>query len=232
MFQEPRDRPNNPARRDGQSGGHQRGRGRGRGDHHGGRDRANFNNRASPAYPQSVPTIQYVTPGAFVSIVLKVDQPTGREVQGAVSEVLTNGNHPRGIKVRLRDGRVGRVQRMVSQEEAAAGESGLSNLGRNGEPTHTTSVMGVRPSRFAARYTDARDEWHPDAPERHTLSLGDYLKPGSKGFSAEETDDRQKAHPDPSERVDFVFTTICPVCNTFEGDETAVAHHVESHFAD
>lgn len=26
-------------------------------------------------------------------------------------------------------------------------------------------------------------------------------------------------------------TATCPVCGVFEGDETAVAHHVESHFA-
>jgi uncharacterized repeat protein (TIGR03833 family) len=58
-----------------------------------------------------------VTPGARVSIVLKQDQPTGHEVQGIVADVLTRGNHPRGIKVRLQDGRVGRVQRMKDGPE-------------------------------------------------------------------------------------------------------------------
>lgn len=52
----------------------------------------------------SIPTTAVVVPGAAVSIVLKVDQPTGREVQGIVAELLTAGNHPRGIKVRLVDG--------------------------------------------------------------------------------------------------------------------------------
>ncbi|KAK4539255.1 hypothetical protein LTR36_000861, partial [Oleoguttula mirabilis] len=61
----------------------------------------------------NVPTIQQVTRGAAVSIVLKEDQPTGREVEGVVQSLLTRGNHPRGIKVRLQDGRVGRVQRMA-----------------------------------------------------------------------------------------------------------------------
>lgn len=180
-----------------------------------------------------MPTIQQVAPGAFVSIVLKMDQATGQEVQGTVSEVLTNGNHPRGIKVRLRDGRVGRVQRMVHQEEAAAGEAGLSNLSRNGEPVYSTGVMGARPSRFTARYSDARDEWHPDAPERHTPSLGDYLKPGSRRLDEEDQGyDRHTSQPARMEEANLVSTTICPVCNTFEGDETAVAHHIESHFAD
>ncbi|RDA91083.1 hypothetical protein CP533_2982 [Ophiocordyceps camponoti-saundersi (nom. inval.)] len=66
----------------------------------------------------SVPTKEQVVPGANVFIVLKQDQATGRETAGTVQEILTRGDHPRGIKVRLRDGRVGRVRRMGS---AAAG---------------------------------------------------------------------------------------------------------------
>lgn len=61
----------------------------------------------------SVPLHNQVEPGTLVSIVLKQDQRTGRQVQGAVSQVLTRGNHPRGVKVRLSDGRIGRVQRLV-----------------------------------------------------------------------------------------------------------------------
>ena len=48
-------------------------------------------------------------------------KPTGRQVQGTVADVLTSGNHPHGIKVRLVDGRVGRVQRMATEDEARAG---------------------------------------------------------------------------------------------------------------
>lgn len=62
----------------------------------------------------NVPTTQQVKPGASVSIVLKADQATGREVQGVVQDLLTRGDHPRGIKVRLQDGRIGRVQRMAN----------------------------------------------------------------------------------------------------------------------
>ncbi|KAL2829530.1 hypothetical protein BDW59DRAFT_36202 [Aspergillus cavernicola] len=61
-----------------------------------------------------VPTIADVIPGAFVNIVLKADQPTGRTVSGTVFKLLTRGNHPRGIKVQLVDGRVGRVQSMAA----------------------------------------------------------------------------------------------------------------------
>ncbi|GAA5978501.1 hypothetical protein JCM10908_004380 [Rhodotorula pacifica] len=50
-----------------------------------------------------------LVPGTRVSITLKQDQGTGRTVEGTVSERLTKGDHPRGVKVRLQDGRVGRV---------------------------------------------------------------------------------------------------------------------------
>jgi uncharacterized repeat protein (TIGR03833 family) len=48
--------------------------------------------------------------GAEVDIVLKADQRTGALTRGVVREVLTNSStHPRGIKVRLSSGAVGRV---------------------------------------------------------------------------------------------------------------------------
>ncbi|KIW83942.1 hypothetical protein Z517_03188 [Fonsecaea pedrosoi CBS 271.37] len=55
--------------------------------------------------------------GQFVSIVLKADQRTGRQVQGTVSQLLTRHNHPRGIKVKLTDGRVGRVQQILTHAQ-------------------------------------------------------------------------------------------------------------------
>ncbi len=52
--------------------------------------------------------------GLKVAIVLKQDQRSGRETIGTVKDLLTNSNfHPHGIKVRLTDGQVGRVQRIL-----------------------------------------------------------------------------------------------------------------------
>lgn len=49
--------------------------------------------------------------GAKVNIVLKQDQRSGNLTQGIVKNILTNSpTHPHGIKVRLQDGQVGRVQ--------------------------------------------------------------------------------------------------------------------------
>lgn len=54
-----------------------------------------------------------VRPGLEVSIVLKQDQRTGKLTVGIVKDILTNSpNHPHGIKVRLEDGQVGRVQKL------------------------------------------------------------------------------------------------------------------------
>jgi uncharacterized repeat protein (TIGR03833 family) len=57
---------------------------------------------------------KHITPGLKVAIVLKQDQRTGRQTVGIVKDLLTNSsNHPHGIKVRLTDGQVGRVQRII-----------------------------------------------------------------------------------------------------------------------
>ncbi len=55
-----------------------------------------------------------ITPGLLVDVVLKADQGTGTLTRGIVQEILIpSAYHPRGIKVRLQDGRVGRVQRIL-----------------------------------------------------------------------------------------------------------------------
>jgi len=55
-----------------------------------------------------------IRPGLEVDVVLKKDQRTGKRTRGIVKELLTNSSfHPHGIKVRLQDGQVGRVQEIV-----------------------------------------------------------------------------------------------------------------------
>ncbi|MDQ3087103.1 MAG: YwbE family protein [Acidobacteriota bacterium] len=58
-----------------------------------------------------------IRPGMRVAIVLKQDQRTGRQTIGIVKDLLTKStNHPHGIKVRLTDGQVGRVQDILADE--------------------------------------------------------------------------------------------------------------------
>ncbi|MDD5032135.1 MAG: YwbE family protein [Patescibacteria group bacterium] len=48
--------------------------------------------------------------GLSVAIVQKQDQRTGKLTEGIVADILTSSSfHPRGIKVRLETGEVGRV---------------------------------------------------------------------------------------------------------------------------
>lgn len=60
--------------------------------------------------------------GLAVEIETKEDQGTGRLTSGTIVEILTPGKrHPYGIKVRLRDGQVGRVKKVagpVTEEQA------------------------------------------------------------------------------------------------------------------
>ena len=59
-----------------------------------------------------------IRPGLRVAIVLKQDQRTGKQTIGVVKDLLTNSEyHPHGIKVRLTDGQVGRVQSILSEKE-------------------------------------------------------------------------------------------------------------------
>jgi uncharacterized repeat protein (TIGR03833 family) len=198
---------------------------------------------ADPMPPSGVPKTHEVIPGAHVNIVLKADQPTGRQERGIVRDVLTKGNHPRGIKVRLTDGRIGRVQSTV-----ARGVGGDSTTLQ--PPSSTASMMPATPGTATSpqsqrgwpRYRDVRlDEPLNAAPEQ--IDLGAYIVPsrrkgqGRKGASISQSDDVGSAldsgastsHND-SAPVATSATATCPVCGEFEGDESAVAHHVDEHF--
>ncbi len=55
-----------------------------------------------------------IRPGLRVAVVLKNDQRTGKRTLGIVKDILTSwSSHPHGIKVRLADGQVGRVQEIL-----------------------------------------------------------------------------------------------------------------------
>lgn len=63
----------------------------------------------------AVPSRSELQPGVRVSVVEKQNQPTGAQTEGVVARILTKSpTHPHGIKVMLQDGRVGRVQEIIS----------------------------------------------------------------------------------------------------------------------
>lgn len=55
-----------------------------------------------------------IKPGIKVDIVLKMDQRTRILTRGIVRDILTkSAGHPHGIKVRLANGKVGRVKKIL-----------------------------------------------------------------------------------------------------------------------
>jgi uncharacterized repeat protein (TIGR03833 family) len=61
-----------------------------------------------------VPRRSEIHPGMRVQIIEKQNQRTGTLSDGIVAAILTHSPaHPHGIKVRLVDGRVGRVQAIL-----------------------------------------------------------------------------------------------------------------------
>ncbi|KAJ0416087.1 hypothetical protein BJY00DRAFT_317220 [Aspergillus carlsbadensis] len=160
-----------------------------------------------------VPTIRDVIPGKLVNIILKADQPTGRTVSGTVATLLTRGNHPRGIKVRLTDGRVGRVQSM------AAGGAG----------NETSSQMGT-----VSTFPTSRVAESAVGPPSQTIGLDAYItKPRRRGAGGKHGSNQPPSGGNDEEQTAHSSDVVtCPVCGDFEGDEAAVAHHVSSHFGD
>jgi len=52
----------------------------------------------------------------YVAVILKKDQCSAVLTEGEVKAILTNSSfHPHGIKVKLKDGQVGRVQEIIEE---------------------------------------------------------------------------------------------------------------------
>ncbi|CAK7274117.1 hypothetical protein SEPCBS57363_005996 [Sporothrix epigloea] len=171
-----------------------------------------------PRVFNKVPTISQVVPGAYVNIVLKQDQPTGRTVHGIVQNVLTRGNHPRGIKVRLSDGRVGRVETMASVR--SPDNPSTSALAATVFDTATRDTNDENP-----RLQIGLDAYIRTTPKQRKRRSNREL---SQEAAATMTDTSVEATPATTAATEM---TTCPVCGEFEGDEAAVTYHVATHFS-
>lgn len=144
--------------------------------------------------------------------------------------------------MRLRDGRVGRVQRVVGEEEGARGEERVggaeAGLGRNGESDgsggYAVSRGGMGGRRGGFKHVkDVREDDEYLYDESRTQGSG---AGGGGYFAALEAADARHAENrgwggQAGERHEVKSEmAVCPVCGVFEGDERAVAHHVEEHF--
>ena len=88
------------------------------------------NNNNNTRLPEQACRRSLLQAGMAVLVVQKHDQSTGRETAGTIARILTNSDHhPRGIKVMLESGIVGRVTRRRGENE------------NDGRPTTTTTIM-------------------------------------------------------------------------------------------
>ena len=160
-----------------------------------------------------------------------------------MADVLTKGDHPRGIKVRLRDGRVGRVQRMGTgggerAEECAKGMMGDDGGGTVGMGGRTEQMATENSGFTGGKYGDYRvDGYEKPETQSNGLSLADYVVPKQRGKGKGQA--RKNQNVDRGAGIGALgevseatppATSTCPVCGQFEGDEAAVAHHVSQHF--
>lgn len=141
----------------------------------------------------TVPKLSQVHSGVGVNIVLKEHQRTGKITTGQVADILTRGDHPRGIKVRLRSGHIGRVQSLSSvhfqgqrNEQCSTSPSRPSsrdsdqNLQPN--PLHSSRLPAARAD--STRYSISTDRgrlsiqsvYREDAVPTDSRSLADYIK--------------------------------------------------------
>ncbi|KAJ5801841.1 uncharacterized protein N7503_004291 [Penicillium pulvis] len=183
-----------------------------------------------PSHPR-VPPSRSINPGTPVKIVLKSDQPTGRTVSGIVNEVLTRGDHPRGVKVRLTDGRVGRVQSLWIGNEPSDSTQEEANPGEGLQLSIDGDDISGRRNRFAARDMHLKGPYEPP-PE--ALGLDMYIRPAKGKKRAGKIQERHTLDEGDFEAATAPQITTasvsCPVCGAFEGDAAAVAHHVTGHF--
>ena len=125
----------------------------------------------------AIPRQFQIYPGASVNIILKEDQRSGKLTTGRIADILTKGDHPRGIKVRLADGQVGRVQSFLPSSPSSLGAS-QSTSGHIKLPFHSDNGFPRADSNGRPRglQQDVRTDGHDPAELPEMGSLADYIK--------------------------------------------------------
>ena len=126
-----------------------------------------------------------ISVGAEVDIVLKADQGTGRLTRGIVREFLTNSkHHPQGIKVRLVDGAIGRVERVV----AGGGDGGsraaeTASEATSGDTNRTNETNGTKRARDASSSSSSSSPRDPNGDDATCVQSTVYLSNIPKALS-------------------------------------------------
>lgn len=141
----------------------------------------------------AVPKMTQLQSGTGVNIVLKADQSSGRLTTGQVADILTRGDHPHGIKVRLTDGRIGRVQSLSSStssehQGSSAPSQSSAKYAAAGTPQKQIFDATVAPkgSRWGLAQ-DVREDGHDPGSRPESSSLLDYVRPPKQRKGAART---------------------------------------------
>merc|ERR1712230_279793 len=157
------------------------------------------------SYLHLMPVTQFsqIRPGLAVSIILKADQKTGRQVQGTVSQLLTRHNHPRGIKVKLTDGRVGRVQQIVPQSRqhhTMASNNPWEDAQSQGSPFRSNASQGAAQSYYQSNPSQPQSEsQYPSQPNQQRQQTAP-----SQGAQHSDVDQMLAGQGDRAEQVEHM----------------------------
>lgn len=144
----------------------------------------------------TVPKHSTLHPSLPVSIVQKHHQSTGHLTHGKIATVLTRGDHPRGVKVRLIDGKVGRVQEIIQDVEPGSSVGGS-------QPSNSHPDLNTSRQASQRQQQHNNHSYYPKSPillshQQHPTTLGDYIIPPSSHHrskthkSASTTDNTQE----------------------------------------
>jgi len=144
-----------------------------------------------PIRIMTLPKTSQIQPGVGVNIISKADQRSGKITTGQVSEILTRGDHPRGIKVCLIDGRVGRVQSLsASPATTILSKSTDTAEGiEKSNPSYSTLRSGrFGPDRRRGKI-NLQEDYREDSVPLESRSLADYVisSASSKSVSKPQT---------------------------------------------
>ncbi|KAL9123914.1 MAG: hypothetical protein Q9217_006701 [Psora testacea] len=129
----------------------------------------------------TIPKLGHLRPGVGVNIVLKADQATGKLTTGQVADILTRGDHPRGVKVRLGSGQVGRVQSLSSV--APTMESSSQIREEQDDFDRPMTGNGGRGQGWRGRRRPyMQEDYRHDDIAAESRSLADYMKVSRKTF--------------------------------------------------
>jgi uncharacterized repeat protein (TIGR03833 family) len=131
----------------------------------------------------AVPSASSLRPGVLVDIVLKANQRSGILTRGTIANILTRGDHPRGIKVRLQDGQIGRVQKLVPGTSNTIESAGQSSALLGQEPSFMNDVAESSekwPSNYGSsqsnRQRGIQDDFRYESKPVEERSLEEFFK--------------------------------------------------------